>query len=144
MRTSEFVRGYAMRMLKAACARGCYCRLPKWPWPRITLDSSLGCSINKTRSGARTLTRRWILGQCKCKCTLNLVTGINEMLYVWILLIPADTWRKSNVIMTSKWHCHVVLTSWLHYYCVVCLLGCWRPNILALGDQCLVCWCPGS
>ena len=28
-RTSEFVRGCAVRMLKAACSRGRYCRLPK-------------------------------------------------------------------------------------------------------------------
>ena len=61
------VRGCAIRMLKAAWARGRYCRLPKWPWPRITSDPSLGCSVNKTRSGARTR----MLGQCKCKCALT-------------------------------------------------------------------------
>ena len=37
-----------MRMLKAACASGRYCRLPKWPWPRTTSNPSLGCSVNKT------------------------------------------------------------------------------------------------
>ena len=71
------VRGCAIRMLKAAWARGRYCRLPKWPWPRITSDPSLGCSVNKTRSGARTLTRTRMLGQCKCKCALMNIGEIN-------------------------------------------------------------------
>ena len=26
------------------------------------------------------------------------------------LRVPADTWRNNNVIITSKWHCNVVLT----------------------------------
>ena len=30
-RTSEFIQGYAMRMSKAVCLHGCYCRLSKWP-----------------------------------------------------------------------------------------------------------------
>ena len=64
MRTPKSVRGCAMRMLKAACAHGRYCGLPKWPWPRITSDPRLGCSVNKTQSGARTLTRTRMLGQC--------------------------------------------------------------------------------
>ena len=34
-RTSEFIRGCAMHMLKAACARSRYCGLTKWPWPRM-------------------------------------------------------------------------------------------------------------
>ena len=45
----------------------------KWPWPRITSDPSLGWSVNKTRSGARTLTRTRMLGQCTCKCALKLI-----------------------------------------------------------------------
>ena len=69
--TDEFVRGCAMRMLKAACSRGHCCRLPKWPWPRMISDLSLRCSLNKILSGSRTRTRARMLGQCKCKCTLN-------------------------------------------------------------------------
>ena len=44
----------------------------KWPLPRVTSDPSLRCSVNTILSGSRTLTRTWILGQCKCKCALNL------------------------------------------------------------------------
>ena len=48
-------------------------RLPKWPWawPWMTWDPSLGSSVNKTLSGARTWTRARMLGQCKCKCALT-------------------------------------------------------------------------
>ena len=63
----EFNQNCAMRMFKAACSRGCCCRLPKWPWPRMTSDRSLGCSVNRTLSG----TRARMLGQCKCKCALK-------------------------------------------------------------------------
>ena len=70
-RTSEFVRGCAMSMLKAACSCGHYCRLPKWPGPRMTSDPSLGCSVNKTLSGTWTRTQARMLGHCKCKCALN-------------------------------------------------------------------------
>ena len=44
-------------------------QLPKWPWPQMTSDLSLRCSVNTTLSGAQTRTR--MLGQCKCKCTLS-------------------------------------------------------------------------
>ena len=43
----------------------------KWPGPRVTSDPSLGCSVNIILSGAWTLTRTRILGQCKCKCVLT-------------------------------------------------------------------------
>ena len=62
-----------MRMLKADGSRDRYCRLPKWPLPQVTSDPSLGCSVNTILSGSRTLTRTWILGQCKCKCALNIL-----------------------------------------------------------------------
>ena len=55
------VRGWAMHMLKAACSHGRHCKLPKWPWPRMTSDLSLGCSVNTILSGAWT----WMLRQCK-------------------------------------------------------------------------------
>ena len=58
--------GLAVCMLKAACSRGRYSRLPKLPWPRMISDS-----VNKILSGARTRTR--MLGQCECKCALTLV-----------------------------------------------------------------------
>ena len=60
--------GLAVRILKAACSRGRYSRLPKLPWPRMISDS-----VNKILSGARTRTRIRMLGQCECKCALKLV-----------------------------------------------------------------------
>ena len=48
---------------------------PKLPWPRITLDPSLECSVNTILSGSRTQTqtlmRTRMLGRCKCKCALR-------------------------------------------------------------------------
>ena len=40
------------------CSRGRYCRLLKWPWPRMTSDTSLGCSVNKTQLGIWTGTHK--------------------------------------------------------------------------------------
>ena len=48
----------------------------KWPLPRVTSDPSLGYSVNTILSGARTLTRTRILGQCKCKCPFTLEGGL--------------------------------------------------------------------
>ena len=56
-------RGCAMRMPNAACSCGRYCRLPKCPWPRMTSDPSLWCSVNKTLSGAWTRTRARLLAR---------------------------------------------------------------------------------
>ena len=50
----------------------------KWPGPRMTSDPSLGCSVNTILSGARTLTRTRILGQCKCKCALRRIGPWNQ------------------------------------------------------------------
>ena len=44
-------------VVQYAYSCGRYCRLPKWGWPRMTSDPSLGCSVNTILSGARTRTR---------------------------------------------------------------------------------------
>ena len=70
-RTSEFVRGCAMHMLKATCSHGRYCRVPKMAMATDPImHSSLGCSVNTILSGAWTRTRARMLGQCKGKCAL--------------------------------------------------------------------------
>ena len=70
-RTSEFVRGCAMHMLKAACSHGRYCRVPKMAMTSDPImHSSLGCSVNTILSGAWTRTRARMLGQCKGQCAL--------------------------------------------------------------------------
>ena len=43
----------------------------KWSWTRMTLDPSLGCSVNTILSGSRTRSRTRMLGQCKWKCALT-------------------------------------------------------------------------
>ena len=96
-----------MRMLKASCARGHYCRPPKWPWPRLTSDPSLRCNVNKTRSAARTLTRTRMLGQCKCKCAFieschnanfAIIAGATSDDKVGITIIQFDTIEDSNTL----------------------------------------------
>ena len=68
----------AMNMLKAACAsRGCY---QKWPWPRMTTDPSLRCSVNTTLSGTWT----WMLEQCKCKYTLTILSMSSSFLNLYL------------------------------------------------------------
>ena len=87
---SKFIWGCAMSMFKAACSHGRYCRLPKWPGPRMTSDPSLGCSVNKPLSGTRTRTWAQMLGQGKCKCALTLGTittgnGLQRNQYMFTL-----------------------------------------------------------
>ena len=54
-------------------------------------------------------------------------TALIWMLFWWchqLTGLPANTWPKNNVIMTSKRRCDVVLMSLWRYYCVMCPLGC--------------------
>ena len=68
-------RPSSSKVVQCACSKPLIHVVPtvgyqKRPLPRVTSNPSLGYNVTTTHSGARTLTRTWILGQYKCKCAL--------------------------------------------------------------------------